>query len=229
MKQIGNPIPFPKIKFIIVSGIFVVLVAIIIIKFPSSARAAMEAKESSGTVFYIFLLMIYFLLLPFVVLTDKWVRTQFFNTKIGQVSTGLFHFIMMKFGKGLDQAEEILDEAHKSTVHEIKHERNMKDVIYYTEMAKANFYEAIGDTEKAKARILIEGAKYLNDMTPRWRAYVIACIMGSQGTKDEDADLQDEINRIKLEIELEALRTKKMENDERQRRHDANKKPPPDV
>jgi hypothetical protein len=58
--------------------------------------------------------------------------------------------------------------------------------------------------------LLIEAVNYLHLLPPRWYAYVVAALSGAKGTSTEDEDLQEEINRIKNEIELEALRAKNM-------------------
>jgi len=229
MKQIGIPTK-PRIGMIILNIFIYSLPLIIIIVFFVTIPSAREMVQDEDNNDMPWLLMIlFFLIYTFIILPVIFLYQMYKKASRNEKVHSIFKFLFMKLGFELDKIVELGDETHKSAVHEIKHERNMKDVLYYTEMAKANFYEAIGNVEQAKARLLLEAVKYLGDLPPRWYSYVVAALSGAKGTSTEDEDLQEEINRIKNEIELEELRKKKMENDERQRRQDANNKPPPDV
>lgn len=168
--------------------------------------------------YYFFITFAYFLSVYFL-----------FNTMSGNVVLQYFRFQIMQGVKEISQEYQLKDLAHEEVVGGYEHRRKMKELEHLRELVKIKHQKAVTSIEKAKARLLDESVKYLDKMTPRWHAYIIACLSGSKGTMEEDKDLEEEINRIKKDIEAENLRKATLDNDEQQRKHEANKRPPPDV
>lgn len=162
--------------------------------------------------YYFFITIAYFLFVYFL-----------FNTMSGNVVREYFGFQIMQGVKELSQEYQIKDLDHDEKVGDYEHRRKMKEVEHLKEMAEINLKNNKGKIDEARAYLIRYASIYAAGMTDRWRSYVYASAMGSKGTPEEDKDLEDEVNRVKADLEREKVRKEKIDNDDRQWKADQNK------
>jgi hypothetical protein len=167
---------------------------------------------SVGTAGYI--LMYMFLAAWLVALSDK--RIQYFFQ-------GLFKYKLNRAATEMRQEDDLKDLAHEDKVFDYEHKKKMKEVEHLKEMAEINVKNAKGSIDEARAYLIRYASMFAAGMTDRWRSYVFASAMGSKGTPEEDKDLEDEVNRVKADLEREKVRKEKIDNDDRQWKADQNK------